>query len=412
MKRLRFALLGFLFLWGGVSLPAAVFHGVSFFGDTAYVAVMQDSTMNLLFSPDAGLTWENRSAYANTTIQPMWDAEFVNGSEGWIVGIVSFVFHTQDAGYSWSLQNYGGSKFITRLKMLDAQTGWAAGGDAIYFRTTDGGQSWSWYLVSFSVVTDLYGVAPISADECFMAGGIPFGAPGGQGYVFHTTDGGTSWDVVLESTEFDYLDIAFPTPTQGVVVGGTDTDPYDPVILYTSDGGQTWTNVTPYFGHTLRAVHFVNENEGWAVGKFGTILHTTDGGLTWTLQNPPTQVTLFDVEFSDALHGMAVGDSNVVLVTSDGGQTWTRYDVVQVTESVWKPTQGLPTLRTWIVKAGGDLPQGLRSLQGTWRLYSATGAVQFQGRVEELTRVVGALAPGLYWLQQGSTRVQVLKIGP
>jgi len=29
-------------------------------------------------------------------------------------------------------------------------------------------------------------------------------------------------------------------------------------------------------------VFFFDENEGWAVGNFGTILHTFDGGETWT----------------------------------------------------------------------------------------------------------------------------------
>ncbi len=409
----RFGMLGFMMGIVGMlgSLGAAVFHGVAFLGDTAYVAVMEDSTLNVLFTPNAGLTWENRSAYANNTLQPMWDVEFVNGSVGWIGGIVSFLFHTQDAGYSWSLQNYGGSKFITRIKMLDAQTGWAAGGDAIYFRTTDGGQTWTWYLVSFDVVTDLYGVAAISADECYMAGGIPYGAPGGQGYVFHTTDGGQTWQILLQSDVHDFLDVAFPSPDHGVVVGGTDTDPYEPVILYTQNGGQTWTDVTPAEGHTLRAVHFVDENEGWAVGKFGTVLHTTDGGLTWSLQNTPTQVTLFDVEFSDALHGMAVGDSNVVLYTADGGQSWVRYDVVQVEESqVWIPGRwGVD--RTWIVSGRNlQVPEWVQRISENWTVLSVQG--REIGRLRQGNAAVFMRLPeGAYWLRSPHGWVRVLKIG-
>jgi photosystem II stability/assembly factor-like uncharacterized protein len=33
----------------------------------------------------------------------------------------------------------------------------------------------------------------------------------------------------------------------------------------------------------LRSINFLDENNGWIVGGYGTILHTTDGGKTWRL---------------------------------------------------------------------------------------------------------------------------------
>ena len=349
------------------SIP--LFHGVSFFGDTIYVAVWGDSTQNLLFSPDTGYTWENRTAYVQGVVQPMWDAEFVTSRIGWIGGIISFVFHTNDAGLSWQLQQYAGSKFITRIKMIDSLVGWAAGGDAIYFRTTNGGQTWEWYFVGSQLYTDLYGMAPLSDLECFAAAGVPSGFPGGQGYIFHTTDGGNNWEILRQDTVYDYLDIVFMDATHGVVVGGLDDEPYSPIVLYTNDAGQTWIEVTPNFGYTLRAVTSVG-NKLWAVGKFGTIIYSQDGGLTWELQNTPTQVTLFDVEFSDESHGVAVGDSSVVLYTNDGGNTWQRR-TVQVTEE--ENSIDWQSMQKTLLILRKNTAQMVNELEGEWIVYSTTG---------------------------------------
>ncbi|GAH90751.1 unnamed protein product, partial [marine sediment metagenome] len=62
-------------------------------------------------------------------------------------------------------------------------------------------------------------------------------------------------------------------------------------------------------------------NEGWAVGRFGTIIHTTNSGNSWTFQTSIATNTLFDVDFSDNLHGIACGQG-IILYTTDGGQNW------------------------------------------------------------------------------------------
>ena len=403
----RFVSVGIALLATVAVARGSILHGVSYHGDTLWIAVLHDSLVNALYSPDRGTTWYSRNALASGQVKPMWDLDFVNGTTGWLAGDVSFVFYTEDAGQSWTLQNYGGSKYITRIRMLNDQVGWAAAGDKIWFRTTDGGQTWQWYLVLEGRMTDFYGVAPISADECFMAGGIPFGVDGGQGMIFHTTDGGQTWDLLRDDSTYDYLDTWFVDGQTGWVVGGTDTGNYEPIILHTTDGGQTWQDQTPPVGHTLRAVQFVSATEGWAVGKFGTILHTTDGGQTWQLQPAPTQVTLFDLDFQDALHGAAVGDSSVLLLTDDGGQTWQRLTVEVAEARPWPGAAGTGPRTLWVRQGRLELPAG------QWTAYSAEGRKLFTLRVPAGSRVPWpALLPeGLYFLKQpGRTlRVMVLR---
>ena len=72
----------------------------------------------------------------------------------------------------------------------------------------------------------------------------------------------------------------------------------------------------------LFGTHFVDADNGWAVGAFGTIFRTRDGGESWHPQVSNTTEQLFSVAFADAEHGWITGGSGLVLHTTDGGDTW------------------------------------------------------------------------------------------
>ena len=81
----------------------------------------------------------------------------------------------------------------------------------------------------------------------------------------------------------------------------------------------------------LRAVRFVDKNEGWAVGDHGCVWHTIDGGKSWERQPTGTTASLRGVQFLTPYIGFAVGrtelphgagSAGVVLSTADGGATW------------------------------------------------------------------------------------------
>lgn len=64
--------------------------------------------------------------------------------------------------------------------------------------------------------------------------------------------------------------------------------------------------------------------ELFAVGDSGLILYTQDGGSTWTSQNSGTTADLLSVAFSedDNTTGIAVGRNGVVRFTQTGGMVW------------------------------------------------------------------------------------------
>src|SRR5262249_28525999 len=82
----------------------------------------------------------------------------------------------------------------------------------------------------------------------------------------------------------------------------------------------------------LRAVHFADDREGWAVGDEGTVWHSIDGGKSWERQPTGTRASLRSVCFLDPYVGWVagreeipgVGSAGVLLFTDDGGLKWRR----------------------------------------------------------------------------------------
>jgi photosystem II stability/assembly factor-like uncharacterized protein len=93
------------------------------------------------------------------------------------------------------------------------------------------------------------------------------------------------------------------------------------------------TDTRPFADAPLRAIQFVDKQEGWAAGADGVIWHTIDGGQHWDRQPTGTRAALRAVHFLNPYTGWAVGreelphaggSNGVVLFTDDGGLHWTR----------------------------------------------------------------------------------------
>lgn len=125
-------------------------------------------------------------------------------------------------------------------------------------------------------------------------------------------------------------DIRFVDPQKGWAVGDRG------VVLRTEDGGRRWQPQKSGVDCTLSSVWFHNEQVGVAVGGFsqpythagsGVVLFTGDGGQTWT-HNPNLQLpALRRIGFFDGGHGWAVGCRSAMFpggafATDDGGQSW------------------------------------------------------------------------------------------
>lgn len=124
--------------------------------------------------------------------------------------------------------------------------------------------------------------------------------------------------------------IQFVDPAEGWAVGD------DGVIWHSIDGGKTWERQKSGTRASLRGVHFLTPYTGWAVGRLesanggasvGVMLKTTDGGITWEEKGVNVLPGLHGVHFFDEKLGFVCGDGtdafpSGMFTTGDGGQTW------------------------------------------------------------------------------------------
>lgn len=188
----------------------------------------------------------------------------------------------------------------------------------------------------------------------------------GYGKIYHTTDGGKSWEKQIEKKGSFFRAVNFIDEKLGFVgTVGTDYFPNvtDTIPLYkTIDGGKSWKPVR-YTGPYVKgicAIDIVKEefvNHGvldykyhiYAVGRVGSpanILSSHDGGVTWNSKSLNDECKmLFDIDMLDKNTGIACAATNedvtqanaLILKTTDGGNTWKKvYQSTRPYELTWK----------------------------------------------------------------------------
>ena len=122
----------------------------------------------------------------------------------------------------------------------------------------------------------------------------------------------------------------------------------DGVVWHSIDGGKTWERQKTGTRASLRSIHFVTPYVGWAVGRVeapggtsvGVMLKTTDGGLQWDEVGTNVMPGLHAVRFFDEKNGFVCGDGSDAFPT---GMFWTNDAGLK-----WEPVKGprLPSCRS------------------------------------------------------------------
>jgi photosystem II stability/assembly factor-like uncharacterized protein len=231
--------------------------------------------------------------------------------------------HWNGAGWTLrrGLRSEDPEQLVADVVMMGGGVGYALGSDSSYqmgsgdriYRTVDGGSTWT----TAGVEPDMY-FARIEA--------IP-GAAWARAYdgrMYRTlASGSTTWTPVSgPDPDLLYRPFQMLSTTAGFCM-----DDPGSWVRVTNDSAATFSPVrTPAFTTSrIRAVDFVTDRMGWAVGPVGTALHTADGGVSWQKQDLAPGRISEDVCFVDARRGWAVGDSfggAHIARTTDGGVTW------------------------------------------------------------------------------------------
>ena len=132
------------------------------------------------------------------------------------------------------------------------------------------------------------------------------------------------WEWIETGFNYILMDIEFPEGQNqvGYSIGQSLTYNGVGIVIKTTDGGSTWTQLTPNGIPGLEAMSFVDMQTGYAAGWDGYVIKTTDGGVTWdTLTVASGMWEINDIEFYDENQGIII-EGPYVYITDDGGETW------------------------------------------------------------------------------------------
>ena len=225
------------------------------------------------------------------------------------------------AQQGWVLSKVGSTSMdLNTAFFLDSKRGWVAGDHGFLSRTDDGGRSWIKQTVDTrDGINDIYFR---SKEDGFLLAGNA---------IFITRDSGNRWTEArrflpseVQGGSVELYSVRFSSKKKGWVVGSISKNDIvvDSILVYTDDGGETWTRQRAPSRVELIHLDFVDDKHGWIVGAEGTILYTFDEGRSWNRQNSLTKAMLYHVDFRNDRNGWAVGEKGTILRTTDSGQTW------------------------------------------------------------------------------------------
>jgi photosystem II stability/assembly factor-like uncharacterized protein len=186
-----------------------------------------------------------------------------------------------------------------------AGTAFAPGDNGTLAKTTDGGKSWTRGNVSTS--EDVLDVAFPTAQA-----GYALDTAGG---LFRTNDGGATWRTLDTGTTARPFQIAAPSTKTVIHVGPTG-------LRRSTDSGDTFSTVSDR--DVVKARLTSIDRAGSALFAFGPrdLLRSTDTGKTWTPIHKPGRAALAD--FVDAKTGYFLEQGAELWKTANAGKKWTR----------------------------------------------------------------------------------------
>jgi photosystem II stability/assembly factor-like uncharacterized protein len=241
-----------------------------------------------------------------------------------------FFLTTQICFAQWYQQNSGTTQNLNAVTFIDANNGFAVGDSGVIIKTTDGGNNW--ITLSSGSVFPLSDVTFVNSSTGWVVGGDDeWSLIDRKQIILATTNGGMTWQLQFNDSigPFGQLSsVHFINENNGWAVGGGTDGELKPhfyrAFLRTTNGGISWTTQTEWIDTTgkngiLNAVQFSDQKIGWAVGNHGTIMKTTNGGVNWALQIQIPEFVLNDIHFIDTNNGWIAGQG-LILKTTDGGE--------------------------------------------------------------------------------------------
>ena len=236
----------------------------------------------------------------------VFDIEFNSPSAGVGVGVNGGVYRTTNSGVNW-IRNTSTffSNYFWSVEFINSTTGFVGGSNSL-FKTTNGGYNW--------VLIERIPGEQIEFTDVNTGYAVNYDT------LYKTTNCGLNW-INLNYGLYGQLNaVHFLNSNTGYILGKYN------ILKKTTDGGSTWTQITGYGGYYQECMYFVNENLGF-IGREDYTLgwgvsRTTNGGVNWDFQSVPEyDYYIWDIFFINENTGFYT-TANRIFRTTNKGDTW------------------------------------------------------------------------------------------
>lgn len=305
------------------------------------------NTDTVFKTTNGGLTWDLKKVSNNQNVSST--IKFADSLNGWVMSNPGSVFKTTNAGFNW-IQYPAPSGNSVNLNFINNTTGWLSIAGNKLYKTTNGAENWFNQIYTSGLATE-----SVYRDIYFKNSntGWVFSS---RGQLLKTINGGTNWiNQISPPAQFirqisfansnigycisDYSNI-WKTTDRGYswslkYMAGNDLnelqviDAYnciaigvDDICVKSTDGGETWQDISSTNVYYLDGLHFLNNSTGWICGNNGLIAKTTNSGLNFQIQNSGLTERLTTIYFLNSNTGFALSYSGHLLSSINGGQNW------------------------------------------------------------------------------------------
>lgn len=324
-----------------------------------------------LFDAHAQSGWKITNSPAFT--RRVDDVFMVNTQIGYAAAGDGKIVKTVDGGDNWFLLLQNNSVYCRSIEFVNERKGFVGAFpignnfNNMLRRTTDGGATWTDLTPQLNQKVRRGGICGLSAPDSntIYGGGNWFQD---SAYIIKSTDGGNNWsfiDMSLHASSI--IDFYFLNKDTGFVTGKSPLPIATAIILYTTNGGQSWSikyeNTQPSeycwkIQRVTKLIYYAAIEDLTSVPP--KILKSIDGGMTWkAYQVSSTPYNIEGIGFINPLHGWVGGGPGWSFESRNGGLTWDTVHVCPLMNRVFKVNDTMMLAsgdRIWKYKSDGFYP--------------------------------------------------------
>lgn len=202
---------------------------------------------------------------------------------------------------NWTVVNSNTTDNLVDICFADNNYGWIISSNGTLLRTSDGGENWNASIISYQ---NLNAIKFVNDNEGWIVGN--------NGLIIKSTDSGVTWFEQPGGQNYGLRNLYFQNNQVGFICGGDGNIWPGGIVLKTSNGGNSWIQVSSSFTSSgLNTIFFINSSTGWTTGNGGDFYKSSDGGTSWD------SIAYFTSEFEswhtatifwDTLNGVTCGN--------------------------------------------------------------------------------------------------------